>query len=155
MTEKLSRSAWRKTPYAASSAQNPDAAIHALLGKYGVTEVQWTVGTGEHGRPACMLRFILGGKGYRIMLEALDADAGADERLKQIKRAIFHYLKSTLEISQVFFTPEEALFAFLELPHGQTMIDAARPHMARLTGPDFGRLVRGENLLPAPDEGRQ
>src|SRR5688572_12686126 len=98
----MKRSEWAKTPYAKSMAQDPDAAIQKLLTKYGITETQWTTGSGPNGRPAVMLRFSLKGKGYRMMLETLDAEADRTELLRQIKRALFFYLKSTLEASQLF-----------------------------------------------------
>ena len=142
---KLTRAQWLKTPYAKSEARDPDGAIRALLGKYGVRDVQWTEAGGPSGRPACMLRFILKGKTYRVMIESLDAQADAGELLKQVKRAIYFMLKSTLEITGVFCSAEQALFAWLELPGGQTLYEGAAPHLAKLNGPDFSTL-----LLPAP-----
>jgi hypothetical protein len=147
MTRHLSRSEWTRTPYAKSQAANPDAAIQSLLAKYGVRDIQWTADNGPNGRRAFQLRFVLKSKGYKIMLESLDAEASEDELNRQIKRAIFFYPKSVLEVANVFITPEEALFAFLELPQGQTMYSGAAPYIDRLTGPDFARL-----LLPGPVE---
>jgi membrane protein implicated in regulation of membrane protease activity len=116
MKTRLSRSEWSKTPYARSEAKNPDAAIQSLLAKYGIADIQWTQGRGPEGRRAVMLRFVMKEKPYRIMVESLDAEASEDERLIQVKRVIYFYLKSTLEVANNFITPEEALFAFLELP---------------------------------------
>jgi hypothetical protein len=141
MKTRLSRSEWSKTPYARSEAKNPDAAIQSLLAKYGIADIQWTQGRGPEGRRAVMLRFVMKEKPYRIMVESLDAEASEDERLIQVKRVIYFYLKSTLEVANNFITPEEALFAFLELPAGQTAYAAALPHMDKLTGPDFSRLM--------------
>lgn len=136
----MTRSEWLKTPYAGTEAKDPDRAIQQLLDKYGVRDIQWTIGTGPEGRRAAMLRFILDGKGYRLMLETLEADAKEIELLRQVKRAIFYTLKAALESAR-FFGPEKTLFAFLELPNGQTMHDAAALFMDRLAGPDFGRLM--------------
>jgi hypothetical protein len=143
----LSRGQWAKTPYARSSAGNPDGAIQSLLAKYGVRDVQWTTGAGPNGRRACQLRFVYRQKGYRIFLECLDADASEDELLRQVKRAVYYYLKSLLEMAGVFFSAEELLYAYLELPSGATMYAASKPYVDRLSGPDFGKLL----ALPAAD----
>jgi len=96
-----------------------------------------------------MLRFVLRDKTYRIGLETLDvADVKEHELLLQIKRAVYYFVKSQLEIATVFWTPEEALFAFLELPQGGTLYEIAKPQMERLTsGADFAAV-----LLPKPAE---
>lgn len=142
----MTRSEWsRKTPYANSEAQNPDGAIQALLAKYGVVQTQWTTGIGLQGRPAIELRFVLKGKGYRMALETLEAEVPPASLLLQVKRALFYYLKSVLEVSTLFFSSEELLFAFLELPGGRTMFESAEPHLAKLHTPNFGQLMIGKD----------
>lgn len=138
---KLKRSDWLRTPYAKSTAKAPDAAIRTLLARYGVTDIQWTEGVGAEGRPAVMLRFILRGKGYKIKLDGLDADAEAAELLLQVKRAVFFQLKALLELAGVFAPPEKVLFAYLETPDGPTMYDAAQPYLEQLRAPNFGQLL--------------
>lgn len=142
---RMLRSDWNKTPYAGSTAANADTAVTSLLEKYGVKEYQWTRGLGPNGRSAVMLRWNHKGKTYRIMIETLWADAPADDLIRQAYRAMFYYLKSTLEMAGVFFPLDTSLFAFLELPNGSTMYEMASPHMATLQSADFSRLC-----LPAP-----
>lgn len=137
---KLSKTDWRKTPYAKSEAANPEGSIQSLLAKYRVKNIQMTHCVGEHGRPAFIVRFQLSDKTYRIGLEVLDAVAEERERLVQAKRAVYHYIKSQLEIATVFWTTEEALFAFLELPGGDTVFEATRPHLEKMQSlKDFTR----------------
>jgi len=144
--EKLSRSQWSKTPYAKTKAGNTDASISVLLRKYGVVNHQWTQGAGPNRRAAVLFRFEFSEKRYRIKVETLCADASQDELIMQAKRAVYYYLKSTLEMVSVFWPLEKAMFAFLELPHeGVTMYEAAEPHLKQMKAPDFGKL-----MLPGP-----
>lgn len=150
---KLTRGEWNKTPYAGSEAKDADGAIQRLLAKYKVKEVMTVSYTGPNGRPAYGIRFVLTGKSYRIALETLDVYPShvAEQDLKtQVKRAIYFFLKSSLEMANVFMPPEQVLFAFLESPNagGVTMYEAAQPYLQQLTAPDFGRL-----MLPPPREG--
>lgn len=154
---RMSRADWNKTPYAGSTAKDADGAITALLAKYKVTETQITSCRGPNLRPAYMLRFVLKGKCYRIAVETLDAwHVSEAELMLQAKRAVFYFLKSTLEMTTTFFPAEQVLFAFLEVPRSdgetQTMFEGARPYIAQLTAPNFGRLM----LPPArpPEEGK-
>jgi hypothetical protein len=142
---KLRRGEWGRTPYAGSEASRTEDAVANLVAKYNVTCFQWTQGRGPNGRPAIAFRFELNGKTYRVMIETLDAEAKSDELLTQVKRVIYYYLKSALEMATVFVPMEKSLFAFLELPDGTTMFEAAQPYMDRLKGPDFSML-----MLPAP-----
>jgi hypothetical protein len=142
---KMTRSEWARTPYAGSQATRTEDSASGLLSKYGVQVFQWTQGRGQNGRPAIQFRFELKGKTYRVMIETLLADASPDELIVQAKRAIYHYLKSALEMASVFVPMEKTLFAFLELPGGYTCFEAAAPYVNQLEGPDFGRL-----MLPAP-----
>ena len=145
----MKRSEWLKTPYAASDARDPDRAIRDLLTKYGVKDVQVTETTGPNGRPEYSLRFILQSKTYRVALEVLHADATPAELVKQVKRAVFHMLKSLLEFAAVFGPFERSLFAYLETPYGPTLYEAAAPTLAQLqAAPDFRRL-----MLPPAREG--
>ncbi|WP_439625938.1 hypothetical protein [Gemmata sp.] len=145
-TKRLTRAEWNKTPYAGSEARDADGAVQKLLAKYGVRDVATVSFTTPGGRPGYGVRFVLGGRCYRIALETLAAAATEDELRVQAKRAVFHFLKSALELSNVFMPPEQVLFAFLELPAagGATMYEGARPHLGQLTAPEFGRL-----MLPA------
>lgn len=150
--KQMTRTEWNKTPYAGSDAKDADGAIARLLSKYGVTETMTVQFTGEGGRPGYGIRFALKGKCYRIALEALDAPhVSDDERKVQVKRAVYFFLKSSLEMANVFMPPEQVLFAFLEAPGagGATMYEGAKPYLQQLTAPDFGRL-----MLPPAREGR-
>lgn len=144
---KMSRGEWNKTPYANTSASDPDHAIRALLGKYDVFNIQMTECLVYGKRPAVLLRFELKGKTYRVPVITLEADVERDRLVRQAKRAVYFILKSTLEAAEVFFTPEEVLFAFLEVRAATgeetTCYEAARPYMARLQPSDFGRLMIG------------
>lgn len=152
--KRLTRTEWLKTPYAKSSAQNPDGAIQSLLAKYGVSEIMTAQYLGPNKRPGFGVRFVLRGKPYCVALETLDADATPDELRIQVKRAVFHYLKSTLEVTGVFISVEEALFAYLELPdregRPQTMFQYAKPTVDKLIAPSFAPL-----MLVAPKEEKQ
>lgn len=144
--KKLSRSEWSRTPYAKSDARNPDGAIQALLAKYGVVEIVTASYLGPTKRPGFGVRFVLKGKPYLVALETLDADATPDELRTQVKRAVYHYLKSVLEVTGVFMSVEQALFAYLELPAQggagvTTMFAWAEPKIAKLTAPSFAKLM--------------
>lgn len=143
MGNRMNRSQWNKTPYAGTGATGTDEQISRLLAKYGVHQSQVTQGVGPHGRPAYLLRFELKEKMYRVMLEGLDAEnVSHAELLAQVKRALFYYLKSTLEMQSVFFTAEQALFAFLELPGSAcTMYEAAAPRLQGMTVPKLQNLL--------------
>jgi hypothetical protein len=139
-SERLSRTEWAKTPYARSEAKNPDASITSLLAKYGIEDHQFAQGKGANGRRAVLLRFVMNGRAYRIALETLDADATPEELTVQVKRVTYYYLKSVLEMSNIFISVEEALFAFMELPDGATTFEVAGPlpaqdFMAKLLPP--------------------
>lgn len=141
--KRLSRTEWNKTPYAGSTAKDSDGDIKRLLNKYGVREIMTASFVGDAGRLGFGVRFVLNAKTYRIALTTLDAQVGADEVETQAKRAIFYFLKSSLELSNVFMPLEQVLFAFLELPAGggATMYEGAKPHLQQLSSPDFARLM--------------
>ncbi len=145
--KKMTRTEWSKTPYAKSEAKDADGAILTLLTKYKVALTQITHGVGAGGRPCVQVRFKLGERVYAITREALNADVQPDLLLKQVKRALYHRLKVTLE-EAVIFPPEEALFPYLELPAagGVTIYQAAQPALAKFQSPEFGRL-----MLPPAD----
>lgn len=133
------RGEWLKTPYADSSARDPDGDIRAILAKRDVTDIQTTQTTGPNGRPAYVLRFRLGSKVYRIGMETLHAQqVSAEHLLKQAKRAVYHLLKSVLEFATVFAPVEQVLFAFVESAAGPTMYEIAKPQLDRLESPNFG-----------------
>lgn len=131
----MKRSEWIKTPYAGSRAEGTDESIARLFSRYGISEHQITQQRGPNGRPAYVIRFMLKDRMYRVGVECLDCpDAGPDELIIQAKRAVFHFLKSMLEMQTVFFSAEQVLFSFLELPGSQcTMYEAAAPKLAGMT----------------------
>lgn len=146
-------SEWRQTPYAMTDVRDPDGAIRKLLQKHGVTDIQWTEASGPNNRPAVSIRFVLKRKTYRIMLETLDVDYQRskvnhdlmrNQLICQVKRAIFHYLKSVLEMTGVFFSAEQALLSHLELPQGGTVFENLEGQLDRLDCDGFKRLL----LLP-------
>lgn len=138
---KLKRSEWAKTPYAKTSAKDPQGAITSLLNKYDIEDVQWTESKGMSGRPAIMLRFVHKDKTYRIMLEVLDAEASRDELLRQARRAVYYYLKSILEVTSLFFPAEMALFPHLEIPNGQTIYEGLKDKLPKLGTDGFEPLL--------------
>jgi hypothetical protein len=124
---------WNKTPYANTEARDTEATIIRLLDKYGVKEHTISSFTGRNKRPAWGIRFSIKGQSYRIALEVLDAPRIPEEKLKtQVKRVIFHFLKSTLEMTNVFMPVEQVLFAFLELNSNVTVFEMAMPRLAQL-----------------------
>lgn len=129
----LSRQEWQKTPYAQSEAKDPDKALRDLLTKRGVQDIQVTETRGPHGRPSYELRFGLKGKVYRIGLETLPvSQAKPDELLKQVKRAVYFLLKSTLEFATVFAPLDQVLFPYLEVDGRTTTYEAAKPFIDQL-----------------------
>ena len=151
----LTSAEWRKTPYAQSNARDPDGAVCKLLEKYGVGEIVTAKYRDQHkhNRLAWGVRFILNGKGYRVSLETLDVpDVPEDKLLAQVKRAVYYLLKSCLEVTGVFMSPEQTLFAFLEPPgmNGLTMFEALASIVPQLKAPDLSRL-----MLPPRREGEK
>lgn len=133
---------WGKTPYSRSSARGPEESAQRLLEKYGVEDSQWTQCRGPNGRKAVMVRFNLKGHTYRVAIESLNCPlADQSALLKQAKRAIFWMLKASLEAATVFFSAEEALYAFLELPDGSTMYEVSKDRIKQLNAANFGELV--------------
>jgi hypothetical protein len=147
----MRRAEWNKTPYAGSTAKDTDADIKRLLAKYGVTATQVTEHAGPNGRPAYTLRFAHKDRTYRIPIETLHAEARPDELMTQAKRAVYHFLKTCLEATTLFFPAEQALFAFLEINtadgRAATVYDVASQNLAHLTGGDLFRV-----MLPAHRE---
>lgn len=129
--------------------QQPDRDIERLLEKYKASDWQWTMGRGPSGHRAVMLRFRLKEKTYRFNIETLDADADERMLVLQSKRAIFWMLKAVIEASTVFFTPEQAMFAFLELPDGVTTYEVASPKLSSMTSREFLTHIHPREL-PAP-----
>ncbi len=126
----LTKGEWGKTPYAKTTAKNPQQAIQTILSKHEIYTCQFTMGLID-GVSAFEVRFQHKEKPYRIRLKVLDADASREELLRQIQRVMFHYLKSMLELSGIFFTPEELFFGHLELKEG-TVYEVALPHLDKL-----------------------
>jgi hypothetical protein len=140
--DRLGRTQWLRTPYAGTQAQRTDQSLDRLLGRYHVQQYQWTQAKGPSGRPLIAFRFELENKCYRIAVETLNADAPAADLLLQAKRAIFHMMKSSLEMASVFAPMERVLFAYLETAHGQTVYELAAPHLGKLDHA-FPKLLAG------------
>lgn len=145
----MTKSEWRKTPYAGTKAARTRERIEKILERYGIKWHQITRCRGPHARPAVVLRFEDKEKIYRIAVEIVDAEVDEALLIRQAERAIFFLLKSTLEFANIFCPLEKAFFAFLELPDGRTVFDVAEPNLDRLTGAEFGLLA-----LPAPQKKR-
>jgi hypothetical protein len=144
----LSRAEWNKTPYAKTTAGDPDGAIRRLLGAYGVAHLSLTSGRGPSGRPAFQVEFEFKSRVYRVMLETLYADAAPDQLMRQVQRAVYFRLKAVLEQVGVFCTAEEALFGYLKLSSGATAYEAGAAHIERLTA----GVPRGLIALPPAKE---
>lgn len=72
-----------------------------------------------------------------------------DALIRQIKRAIYHLLKSTLEFATVFAPVEQVLFPWIETAEGRTLYESAAPNLHMLNsagGAGFQELL----ALPAP-----
>ena len=127
----MRRSDWLKTPYANTQAQNTEKDLSRLFDKYGIEQYQYSRGVIE-GKPAFQVRFVLNERPYRFKLETLDVPDVPDEKLiAQLKRVLYFQLKSLLETSTVFLTPEELFFSFLELKGG-TVYEIAEKNMAQI-----------------------
>jgi len=127
----MRKSEWLKTPYANTQASNTEKDFSRLFEKYGIEQYQHSRGVIDD-RPAFMVRFVLNEKPYRFKLEALDVEGVPNEKLvSQLKRVLYFQLKSLLETSTLFMTPEELLFSFLELKDG-TVYEIAEKHMAKI-----------------------
>lgn len=138
----MKKSEWLKTPYANTQAQNTEKDFSRLFEKYGISQYQYSRGE-INSRPAFMVRFVLNDKPYRFKLEALDVPDVPDEKLiSQLKRVLYFQLKSLLETSTVFLTPEELLFSFLELPKG-TVFELASEHMEQIQAGAKGNEIAG------------
>lgn len=147
---------WRKTPYAKSDATRADEAIVKLLDRYRISTRQWTEHPGPNGRPAVTLRFIMGGKAYRFGLETLNVSgADASDLMRQIKRAMYWHLKTTLENLCVFMPPEQALLPFLESATGETVYEGIKDYIGGITTKQLHQWGEKAKALPAPREGSQ
>lgn len=128
----MTRLEWLKTPYANSTAMDPDGAISSLLSRYGVSRYSIMCDAGPHGRPGYGVRFELDGLWYVICLETLEADRVDDKSLlKQVKRLAYYTLKTLLEASNVFIDRRKLLLPFLEV-RGQNLYDVVAPRMQGL-----------------------
>ena len=122
----MNYSEWTKTPYAKTKAKKTDQDLGRLFDKYEIDQYSFARGKLD-GRPAYQVRFVMNGKPYRIKLDVLDCpDAEDSDLIDQVKRVVLHQLKSMLEVANVFFTPEEILFAFLEITEGETLFEMAK-----------------------------
>lgn len=127
----MRKSDWMKTPYANTHAQNTEKDFSRLFEKYGIEQYQYSRGVVE-GRPAFQVRFVINERPYRFKLKTLEVPDVPDEKLiSQLKRVLYFQLKSILETSTIFLTPEELLFSFLELKGG-TVYEIAEKNMAKI-----------------------
>ncbi|MBL8824865.1 MAG: hypothetical protein JNJ77_19925 [Planctomycetia bacterium] len=126
----MDRSAWLKTPYANTSAKDPDSAITALLQKYQVVHFSTTHAPGPGGNPGYGVRFELGGLWYVVAFESLSVK-GVDPRqlLNQVKRVVYYTLKTLLEASEVFVSRQKLLLPFLEVG-GMNLYEQMKPFLA-------------------------
>lgn len=137
----LTKTEWRKTPYAGTQAGRTREKMEQILERYGVNTHQITRCRGPNGRPAVVLRFESDEKTYKLAVETVNADVEEHLLIKQAERAIYFLLKSTLEFANIFCPLEKAFFAFLELPDGRTVYDAAEPTIGNLRGGRFDLLA--------------
>lgn len=117
----MDRSAWLKTPYANTSAKDPDSAITALLQKYGVRKFSITHDVGPTNQPGFGVRFCLDDLWYVVAFETLKVTGkhvDPKQTLNQVKRVVFYTLKTVLEASSVFINPQKMLMPFLEVQGG-------------------------------------
>ena len=129
----MEKSAWLKSPYATSEVKDPDRAIEALLGKYGVINIQTTSCNGPNGRSAYQIRFQLKDRVYRIGMEVLDVRGVETRRLvRQVKRAVYHFLKPALEFATIFAPLDQVLFGFVETADGNTTYDVGKQFLHNL-----------------------
>jgi len=127
----MRKSDWLKTPYANTQAHNTEKDFSRLFEKYGVEQYQYSRGVVD-GRPAFQVRFVINERPYRFKLKTLEVPDVPDEKLiSQLKRVLYFQLKSILETSTIFLTPEELLFSFLELKDG-TVYEIAKKNMAKI-----------------------
>lgn len=138
----MNKSEWLRTPYANTTAQNTEKNFSSLFEKYEIEQYQYSRGV-INGHVAFMVRFVINDKPYRFKLEILDVPEVSDEKLiDQLKRVLYFQLKSILETSTIFLTPEELLFSFLELPKG-TVYELASKHMDKIQGGAKGSEIVG------------
>lgn len=127
----MDRRAWLRTPYATTNAQDPDAAVVKLLGKYSIAKFS-TIHDTIAGRPGYGVRFQLNGLWYVVAFPTMDVkQVEPYQLLRQIKRLVFYTLKSLLETSSVFMPPEQLLLPFLEV-NGKTLYQQLEPKLDQL-----------------------
>ncbi len=139
---------WNKTPYANSKSKNSFSHITSILDKYECDNMQFSRGQIPGGRKAVVLRFQLGNRPYRILIETLNAPEVDDKTLmRQAERAVFHTVKNALELASVFTSVEKALFIFMELGDGGTIFELENEKINAIAREpkDFGLA-----LAPAP-----
>jgi hypothetical protein len=140
----MKRTDWLKTPFAGSRASNPDGDIGKLFLKHRV--IRWAVVTGltDDGRPRFGVQFFVGEVAYRIAYDCLDAPCASEaERLTQVKRAVLHRLKTTLDEATVFAPLAELLLPYAVGPTGRTVYETVGEDVRALRAPDLGRLMLG------------
>lgn len=128
----MRRADWTNTPYAGSTAKDPDKSIGDLLSKYGVVHKSQTETLGPNGRALYQLRFILRDRVYRVEREVLHVEGVPPEQLmRQVKRSIYFELKTVLEIAVVWGPMESAMLQFLEV-NGTTVYEGMKEGLGRL-----------------------
>lgn len=133
---------WRKTPYAMTTAKDTEGAIAKIMVKYQVKQYSVINSPGPNGRPAFGVQFILKDNSYLVHFECMDVRGVAfDHLLAQVKRVVYHTLKTALESASVFLPPEKVLFPFLEIPNRGTLFDEMKPFLSQLGKPGTGTLA--------------
>lgn len=127
---KMRRPEWNKTPYATSKCRDPDKSITDLFRKYKIHEYQFGTCYGPNKRKMFGVWFKFKDKAYRVELESVNADVDPELLFKQVKRAVYFYLKSALEYASVFTPLEQVLFAHLATDGGETLYET----IGRITG---------------------
>lgn len=146
---RLTAAEWAKTPYAKSEARDPDRSILDLLRKYNIEKIQNTLSHGPSGRRSFEIRFQLGDRCYRVGMEVLDVqNVPEDNLLRQVKRAVFHFLKIALEFSTVFCPLDQVLFGFVETSDGHTTYERGREGLENLLAGHFYMPPAGPRALP-------
>lgn len=150
------RTDWLKTPFAGTRAANTDADLAKLFARHRIA--RWAVASGENddGSLRFGVHFFVGEVAYRVAYDTLDAPGVTPaELVAQVKRAVLHRLKTTLDEATVFAPLAELLLPYAVGPSGLTVAEAVGADVAALKAPDVGRLMLGTTTpaLPAHPEG--
>lgn len=140
----LKRTDWLKTPFAGTRAANTDADLAKLFARHRIT--RWAVVSGENGDESLRfgVHFFVGPVAYRVAYDTLDAPGvSPTELIGQIKRAVLHRLKTTLDEATVFAPLAELLLPYAVGPTGRTVYETVGGDVQALRAPDISRLMLG------------